>query len=98
MDIHMPVMDGIEATEKMLDMGVKAPIVAMTANVMSDDTELYSISGMNDYIGKPFASQDLWKCLLRHLVPVSWQNGASAQRCHRRLRQKLFYERSVPRR
>jgi len=78
MDIHMPVMDGIEATEKLVEMNVGIPIIAMTANVMTDDTKLYTISGMDDYIGKPFTSQELWKCLLRHLKPVSWQSDLSA--------------------
>jgi len=77
MDIHMPIMDGIEATEKILSMKTGVPIVAMTANVMTDDTEMYNVSGMNDFIGKPFTSQELWKCLLRHMTPVAWQNEAS---------------------
>jgi len=77
MDIHMPIMDGIEATEKIIDMDVKIPIIAMTANIMSNDTELYNVSGMNDYIGKPFTTQELWRCLLRHLEPVSWQKDSS---------------------
>ncbi|MCL2473204.1 MAG: ATP-binding protein, partial [Treponema sp.] len=70
MDIHMPVMDGIEATPKILELGTGTPIVAMTANVMSDDKELYKKAGIVDYVGKPFTSQELWRCLLRFLKPV----------------------------
>jgi len=67
MDIHMPVMDGLEAALKITGMGVKTPIVAITANVMSNDMELYRISGMFDTLGKPFTAQDLWICLAKYL-------------------------------
>jgi len=46
------------------------PIVTLTANIMSNDLELYKQSGMLDYLGKPFTSQELWKCLIKHL-PVA---------------------------
>jgi len=67
MDIHMPVMDGLEAASKLREMGVKTPIIALTANIMSNDIELYRTSGMLDYLGKPFTSQELWKCLIKYL-------------------------------
>jgi PAS domain S-box-containing protein len=70
MDIHMPVMDGIEATQKIREFDSEIPIVAMTANIMAGDTELYKASGMNDCVGKPFTSQELWRCLLKYLTPV----------------------------
>jgi len=60
MDIHMPIMDGIEATKiireemKILDM----PIIALTANVMKDDIAHYLEIGMNGYIPKPFEESD----------------------------------------
>ncbi|MCL2809359.1 MAG: transporter substrate-binding domain-containing protein [Treponema sp.] len=65
MDMHMPVMDGYEATERIKKLGLNIPIVAMTANIMSDDLENYRVSGMDDYVGKPFTSQQLWHCLLK---------------------------------
>jgi len=71
MDIHMPVMDGLEATSKLVSMGVTIPIIALTANIMSDDLEMYKSSGMIDYIGKPFTSQDLWQCLQKYLTTES---------------------------
>jgi len=69
MDIYMPVMDGLEAASKILEMGVKTPIVALTANMMSSDLEHYRTSGMSDYLGKPFTAQELWRCLLK-FIPV----------------------------
>jgi HPt (histidine-containing phosphotransfer) domain-containing protein len=63
----MPVMDGLEAASKIIEMGVKTPIIALTANVMSNDMEIYRGSGMLDTLGKPFTSQELWGCLLNYL-------------------------------
>jgi len=72
-DIHMPVMDGIEAASRIIESGSGTPIVAMTANVLTEDRELYKKLGMADYLGKPFTSQELWRCLLRHLRPVRFE-------------------------
>jgi CheY-like chemotaxis protein len=69
MDIHMPVMDGLDAAAKIMAKGVKTPIVALTANIMSNDIELYKTSGMIDTVGKPFTTQELWRCLAK-FIPV----------------------------
>ena len=57
MDIHMPVMDGYEATEE-IRAGTKSaakqiPIIAMTANAFKEDIERCKACGMNDHISKP---------------------------------------------
>jgi CheY-like chemotaxis protein len=70
MDIHMPVMDGLEAASIIKALQTGTPIVAMTANIMSTDRELYKMSGMPDYLGKPFTSQALWRCLMKYFTPV----------------------------
>ena len=75
MDMHMPVMDGIEASAKIIALNTGIPIVAMTANIMSSDREIYKQSGMNDCVGKPFTSQELWRCLHKYLKPA---NGITA--------------------
>jgi CheY-like chemotaxis protein len=67
MDIQMPVMDGLEAAPKIAALGTGSPIVAMTANVMVDDKELYRANNMPDCIGKPFSAQELWHCLLKYI-------------------------------
>jgi len=71
MDVHMPVMDGLQAALKITEMGVETPIIAVTANIMSHDMEYYKSCGMKETLGKPFSAIDLWKCLLRYLQPVS---------------------------
>ena len=82
MDMHMPVMDGFEATNLINGLGTGVPIVAMTANIMVDDKKMYESSGMSGYIGKPFTSQELWRCLLRFFKPVSWLTPDTAQTSH----------------
>jgi len=72
MDIHMPLVDGLEASSKIVKMGIKTPIIALTANIMSNDLEIYKSHGMYDYLGKPFTSQDLWKCLLKYFPAISF--------------------------
>ena len=71
MDIFMPVMDGVEAAEKITALDTGTPIVAMTANVMSSEMDHYKKCGMEDCVGKPFTTQELWCCLLKYLTPVS---------------------------
>ena len=72
MDIHMPVMDGLEAALKISDFGVKTPVVALTANVMLNNLEMYKTSGMDGYLGKPFTAQDLYKCLMKYFAPLNF--------------------------
>jgi len=71
MDMHMPVMDGFEAAEEFKKLNLDIPMVAMTANIMIDDVEVYKASGMLDCLGKPFTSQELWRCLLKFLKPLN---------------------------
>ena len=65
MDINMPVMDGMQATENIRQMKVDVPIIALTGNALKGDAETYLAKGMNDYIAKPLHRQQLvdllWK-------------------------------------
>ncbi len=71
MDINMPVMDGLEAAGKLVELGNRTPLVALTANAMFNDRESYLSQGMVDYLSKPFEVEDLWACLDRHLTRVA---------------------------
>jgi CheY-like chemotaxis protein len=90
-DMHMPVMDGLEAAEKIIEYNANVPIVAMTANVMASDREIYRESGMLDCVGKPFTSQELWRCLMKYLKPLNRQavNKVSQTHADDELRHKL---------
>jgi CheY-like chemotaxis protein len=92
MDMHMPVMDGLGASAKIVELDTGVPIVAMTANIMADDMEIYKKSGMNDCVGKPFTSQALWKCLMKYFTPVEWHTVDEKQiaQMEDRIRQKLI--------
>ena len=54
MDLHMPVMNGYEAAEKIREMSARVPIAAMTADVVSGVLEKCRQSGIYHYISKPF--------------------------------------------
>ena len=56
MDIQMPNMSGIDATQMIQRLpgpNADVPIIAMTANAMVGDRESYLDAGMNDYVSKP---------------------------------------------
>ena len=61
MDVHMPEMDGVEATRRIHQVwGANRPvIIAMTANAMQGDREKYLADGMDGYVSKPVRLADL---------------------------------------
>ena len=69
MDVHMPVMDGIEASRAIRglpDAGGRVPIVALSASVMKDETDLCFDAGMNEFLAKPIDPDALVRILARH--------------------------------
>lgn len=54
MDIHMPIMNGYEASEEIRKMSLTVPIVAMTADVIMGVKDKCDAAGINHYISKPF--------------------------------------------
>ena len=71
MDMHMPVMDGIEATRKIrqLPNGQHIPIIAMTANAFAEDKVRCLEAGMNDFVTKPVLPAVLYETILKLLLP-----------------------------
>jgi two-component system sensor histidine kinase/response regulator len=69
--MQMPVMDGLQATEKIRSRRACAnlPIVAMTANAMQQDRDRCIASGMNDFLAKPIEVEELWTVLRRWIKP-----------------------------
>jgi PAS domain S-box-containing protein len=61
MDMQMPVLDGLQATERIRQLpGLgELPVIAMTANATPQDRERCLRAGMNDHVGKPFDIEQL---------------------------------------
>ncbi len=68
LDIQMPVMDGYQAAKaiRTLEKGTSkhVPIIALTANAMKGDRELYLDAGMDGYVSKPFTPEILQSAIL----------------------------------
>jgi len=73
MDCQMPVMDGFTATRRIRELeatsasGKRLPIIALTANVMSEDRDKCVAAGMDAHLGKPIEPQQMIDTLSRFL-------------------------------
>jgi PAS domain S-box-containing protein len=79
MDLHMPELDGIEATRRIVQKYSKEKrprIIAVTADAMQGDRELCIAAGMDDYISKPIRIAELQKALERSGKPVAEEQPA----------------------
>jgi signal transduction histidine kinase/ActR/RegA family two-component response regulator len=69
MDVHMPELNGLDATReiRLIENGTgrRTPIVAMTASAMAEDRQSCLDAGMDDYLSKPVAMDDLKRILFR---------------------------------
>lgn len=71
MDLHMPVLDGIEATKIIRNSDDprirEIPVVALTAAIMSETHDKIDNLNINDYVLKPFKPRDLFEKILRNV-------------------------------
>ncbi len=82
MDIHMPEMDGLEATRRIRALGHgengdgpgAIPIIALTASAFTEDRDACMTAGMDDYLPKPFDASDLEK------IARNWAGRSTAAR------------------
>lgn len=65
MDVHMPGMDGIEATRKVRQTHADLPIIALTANVVPHEHQALDEAGINDLLLKPINVPELLRVLIR---------------------------------
>ena len=75
MDVQMPVMDGLEASRRIRQLGgeqAQIPIIAMTANAMQGDRQRCLQAGMNDYVSKPMKREQL-------LEKIAFWSGSNQQ-------------------
>jgi two-component system sensor histidine kinase/response regulator len=89
MDMQMPVLGGIEATEAIRSREMRRSwvvsnafkpvyIIAMTANVMSSDRDRCLEAGMNDYVSKPLRPEVLYAALDKAIAEISGDAGGPA--------------------
>lgn len=70
MDLHMPVMDGYEATGQFRQRGETLPIIALTANTVQEVAAEAYAAGLTDIVAKPFNPDNLYRVILRHVSVV----------------------------
>ncbi len=72
MDVQMPVMDGLTATRRLRQMPAYArtPILAMTANALSEDRAACLDAGMSGHLGKPVDPVELYTTVQQALQPL----------------------------
>jgi CheY-like chemotaxis protein len=70
MDIQMPVMDGITATEMLRHRGIDIPIIGLTADAMEENLSRLINAGCNAYLTKPISFKNLQRTLETYLVAI----------------------------
>ncbi|WKA29845.1 ATP-binding protein [Bradyrhizobium roseum] len=81
MDINMPEMDGISATRAIRALPGRQsslPIVALTANAIVGQREIYLAAGMNDYVTKPIQPHTLFQAIQRWVAPAGAGTAAAS--------------------
>lgn len=76
MDCHMPIMDGYEATKQIreLENGAEIPILALTADVQTENRSRVLAIGMNELIAKPLRITDFFTTLCNWITPANPAN------------------------
>jgi len=83
MDHMMPKMDGIEATKQLRKLGYNNPIVALTANAIAGQAEIFLKNGFDDFISKPIDIRQLnvsLNRLIRDRQPIEVINAAQKEK------------------
>jgi PAS domain S-box-containing protein len=82
MDVSMPVMGGVEATqiirknERTKNQSHRTPIICVTAHAMRSDRQKFLEAGMDDYLSKPLKRVDLIKAMTKWLKPSQVKKAA----------------------
>ena len=78
MDLQMPEIDGLEATQliRQMDLPIQPYIIAMTANAMAEDKRICLDTGMNGFISKPVRLNDMHSTLKQALKQNPDHNGS----------------------
>jgi PAS domain S-box-containing protein len=81
MDLHMPVMDGLEATRALRSLPgyASTPVLALTADVTPETREACREAGMDDHLAKPIGATRLYEALVRWLPAAAGVSPATAR-------------------
>jgi signal transduction histidine kinase/CheY-like chemotaxis protein len=80
MDMQMPVMGGVEATQILRKQGYGGAIVALTANVMHQHQQEFKDAGCDSFLSKPIDQLELKKLLQCYLVEIPTEDQSSVDR------------------
>ncbi len=84
MDVHMPEMDGLEATRQIRKLesesGTRVPIIALTASVMKEEQQICLDAGMDVIAGKPVDFEELFRTIERLVLGDDSQTAGSGPR------------------
>jgi signal transduction histidine kinase/CheY-like chemotaxis protein len=75
MDLHLPNVDGYEATKAIRQMDKNIPIIALTAAAMVQEKQKVLAEGMNDFISKPFKPRDLYNKITNSVMNATFNAG-----------------------
>jgi signal transduction histidine kinase len=66
MDLHMPEVDGLEATREIRRRGIATPVIALTASVLDETRNACEAAGMNGFIAKPIRVEEISSVLKQY--------------------------------
>jgi len=76
MDHMMPKMDGIEATKKLRELGYARPVIALTANAVTGQADVFMANGFDGFISKPIDMRHLNAALKKYVRDAQQPKGA----------------------
>jgi len=83
MDVHMPVMDGMEASRQIRAQGLTTlPIIAVTAHAFDAARQEALEAGMDEHLSKPYTPEQLYRLLCRFVSPQSQETASSTPESH----------------
>ncbi|WP_455222870.1 response regulator [Kaarinaea lacus] len=91
MDMQMPLLNGVEATQKLRQAGYSTPIVMLTANTSQADRDICMEAGANDFLSKPIDFNQFFAVLQKYLATQDGKESLQARNV-RETRQQVIAE------
>jgi len=79
MDMQMPVVNGYDATQQIKAMGIRTPVIAVTAHAMKGDEQKCFDAGCDDYIAKPIDRKKMEQIISEHLSKKAESQARNTQ-------------------